>query len=75
MSMTSRATVELRRAGSFGVVSPWVASWLRALAMNLDRRAAIRELQESDDRELWDIGITRSQIEDAVKGEFRRRGG
>lgn len=74
MSMMFRAATEQGRAGSFPLVSSWVASWVSALAASLDRRAAIKQLQQSDDRELQDLGITRSQIEDAVNGEFRRRG-
>jgi uncharacterized protein YjiS (DUF1127 family) len=37
----------------------------------LERRAAIKTLNELDDRALRDIGITRSQIEDAVGGSFK----
>jgi uncharacterized protein YjiS (DUF1127 family) len=37
----------------------------------LERRAAVKTLHELDDRALRDIGITRSQIEDAVGGSFK----
>jgi uncharacterized protein YjiS (DUF1127 family) len=37
----------------------------------LERRSAVKTLGELDDRALRDIGITRSQIEDAVYGQFR----
>jgi uncharacterized protein YjiS (DUF1127 family) len=42
-----------------------------ALLDILERRAAIKTLSELDDRALRDIGITRSQIEDAVSGHVR----
>jgi len=41
------------------------ALWLAAY---LDRRAAIKALQRLDDRELRDIGLVRSHIEQAVRG-------
>jgi uncharacterized protein YjiS (DUF1127 family) len=37
----------------------------------LERRAAIKTLHELDERALRDIGITRSQIEDAVGGSLK----
>ncbi|MFT4117013.1 DUF1127 domain-containing protein [Bradyrhizobium sp.] len=45
----------------------------RALALfdRLERRSAVKTLNELDDRALRDIGITRSQIEDAVYGQFK----
>jgi uncharacterized protein YjiS (DUF1127 family) len=39
-----------------------------ALAGYLDRRAAMKTLRQMDDRELRDIGLTRSHIEQAVCG-------
>ncbi|WP_245286589.1 DUF1127 domain-containing protein [Bradyrhizobium sp. ARR65] len=36
------------------------------------RRATIKALQELDDRELRDIGLLRSQIEDVINGKLRR---
>ena len=39
-----------------------------ALAAYLDRRAAIKALRQMDDRELRDIGLARSHIEQAVSG-------
>jgi uncharacterized protein YjiS (DUF1127 family) len=35
---------------------------------HLERRAAVKTLRELDDRALRDIGLVRSQIEDAVAG-------
>lgn len=42
-----------------------------ALFDRLERRTAVKTLNELDDRALRDIGITRSQIEDAVYGQFK----
>jgi uncharacterized protein YjiS (DUF1127 family) len=38
---------------------------------HLERRSAVKTLGELDDRALRDIGITRSQIEDAVYGQMK----
>ena len=43
-------------------------TWAYALAAYLDRRAAMKVLRQMDDRELCDIGLTRSRIEQAVCG-------
>lgn len=42
--------------------------WTLALMNHLERRAAVKTLRELDDRALRDIGLVRSQIEDAVAG-------
>ena len=42
--------------------------WAHAIVAYLDRRAAIKALRQLDDRELRDIGLTRSHIEFAVWG-------
>ncbi|PPQ17184.1 hypothetical protein CV770_22200 [Bradyrhizobium sp. AC87j1] len=42
-----------------------------ALFNRLERRSAVKTLNELDDRALRDIGITRSQIEDAVYGQVK----
>jgi uncharacterized protein YjiS (DUF1127 family) len=42
--------------------------WANVLVAYLDRRAAIKALRQMDDRELRDIGLTRSHIEHAVCG-------
>jgi uncharacterized protein YjiS (DUF1127 family) len=42
--------------------------WAYLLVDHLDRRTAIKTLRQMDDRELRDIGLTRSHIEDAVCG-------
>jgi uncharacterized protein YjiS (DUF1127 family) len=42
--------------------------WAHALAIYLDRRAAITELSELDDRALRDIGLSRCEVEKAFRG-------
>jgi uncharacterized protein YjiS (DUF1127 family) len=43
-------------------------AWCENVAGHFFRRAAIASLRELDARELRDIGLVRSQIEDAVRG-------
>lgn len=43
------------------------ACW-HGIARHFARRAAIKSLRELDDRDLWDIGLKRCQIEAAVHG-------
>jgi uncharacterized protein YjiS (DUF1127 family) len=45
-----------------------VFGWTRNIARHFADRDAIKNLSELSDRELRDIGITRDQIEDAVRG-------
>jgi uncharacterized protein YjiS (DUF1127 family) len=45
-----------------------LANWTNWLAVLWLRRAAIKALQQLDDRELRDIGISRGEIKAAVKG-------
>jgi uncharacterized protein YjiS (DUF1127 family) len=47
------------------------AWWLAYLTLRLER-AAIIQLRAMSERELRDIGLTRSQIEPAVRGELDR---
>jgi uncharacterized protein YjiS (DUF1127 family) len=55
-----------------------LGNWADGLATFWVRREAIKALRAMNDRELRDIGITRSHIEEAVWGrpdpEFGRRG-
>ncbi|MDH2355513.1 DUF1127 domain-containing protein [Bradyrhizobium sp. SSUT18] len=48
-----------------------LANGAYALFDRLERRSAIKTLNELDDHALRDIGITRSQIEDAVYGQAK----
>jgi uncharacterized protein YjiS (DUF1127 family) len=48
-----------------------LANGALALFDHLERRAAVKTLNQLDDRALRDIGITRSQIEDAVFGQVK----
>ena len=59
-----------RPSSSSGFLSA-LAHRVTALFDRLERRSAIKTLNELDDRALRDIGITRSQIEDAVYGQFK----
>ena len=68
ISQTSGRT--LSPASSSGFLRA-LASAADALFGRLERRAAVKTLSELDDRALRDIGITRSQIEDAVGGSPR----
>jgi uncharacterized protein YjiS (DUF1127 family) len=43
-------------------------AWARDIAHYFARRAALKRLGECNDRELRDIGLTRSQVEAAVYG-------
>jgi uncharacterized protein YjiS (DUF1127 family) len=61
MSSTARPVT----AGSF---FRWIGACAQALAVHFDRRAAIKELHELDDRALRDIGLARCHIEKAVGG-------
>jgi uncharacterized protein YjiS (DUF1127 family) len=56
--------MSLGSSGSFR----WFGIWAHAIAAYLNRRAAIKALRQLDDRELRDIGLTRSHIEFAVWG-------
>ena len=65
MSQTAaQPAMSLSSGGSlrwFGAGALWLAAYL-------DRRAAIKTLRQLDDRELRDIGLVRSHIEQAVWG-------
>lgn len=51
-----------------GVALRLLGACRRAIAGYFDRREALARLVESDDALLRDIGLTRSQIEPAVRG-------
>lgn len=68
ISQTAGQDLSPRSAGGF---FRWFAGGAHALLDYLERRAAIKTLRELDDRALRDIGILRSQIEDAVGGHAK----
>jgi uncharacterized protein YjiS (DUF1127 family) len=55
----------LRVSRLIATVKAW---WMAYLTRRIER-AAIMQLRALSDRVLLDIGLTRSQIEEAVKGE------
>ena len=63
----SSITVQSATRGGFGRAVRRMMRWARALAVYLDRRAAIQELRELDDRALRDIGLSRCELEKAVR--------
>lgn len=64
----SSITVQSVTAGAFGRAVRWMSRWAQALAVYLDRRAAITELRELDDRALRDIGLSRCEVEKVFRG-------
>ncbi|WP_314962098.1 DUF1127 domain-containing protein [Bradyrhizobium cosmicum] len=70
-TISQTAGRSLRPASSGGSFFGRLANAAHALFDRLERRSAVKTLNELDDRALRDIGINRSQIEDAVYGQFR----
>jgi uncharacterized protein YjiS (DUF1127 family) len=67
------ATVgDRRKARGSGVIAT-VKTWWMAYLTRRSERAAIMQLHAMSDRELQDIGLKRSQIERAVRGEVDPR--
>lgn len=71
MTMISQTAGRSLRPSSTGGFFSTLAHAATALLDRLERRTAVKTLNELDDRALRDIGITRSQIEDAVYGQFK----
>ncbi|MDA9545271.1 hypothetical protein ACM43_12615 [Bradyrhizobium sp. CCBAU 45321] len=71
MTTISQTAGRTLRPSSSGGFFSALAQRLTALFDRLERRSAVKTLNELDDRALRDIGITRSQIEDAVYGQFK----
>jgi uncharacterized protein YjiS (DUF1127 family) len=67
-TMTSPNATKSGAGGSLRGIVRWIGHGADALAAYWARRAAFRVLMELDDRELRDIGLTRSNIEAAVGG-------
>ena len=64
----TRPAMSLNSGGFFRRVGTRFGTWAYVLVDRLHRRAAIKTLRQMNERELRDIGLTRSQIEDAVSG-------
>ena len=62
------ATSRVRSRGS-GLIATVKAWWMSYLTRRIER-AAIIQLHGMSERELQDIGLIRSQIEGAVRGEL-----
>ena len=67
---TIYTTAQTAPATALGGFTRAFANLANALAAHWVRREAIKALRGMDDRELRDIGITRSRIEEAVWGKF-----
>jgi len=71
MTTISEAAGRSMRTSSSSGFFRALASATQAMLDRLERRSAVKTLNELDDRALRDIGINRSQIEDAVYGQFK----
>jgi uncharacterized protein YjiS (DUF1127 family) len=71
MTIISQTAGRSLRPSSTGGFFTTLAHAAYALFDRLERRTAVKTLNELDDRALRDIGITRSQIEDAVYGQVK----
>ena len=71
MTTISQTAGRNLRPSSSGGFFHVLANGAYALFDRLERRSAVKTLSELDDRALRDIGITRSQIEDAVFGQVK----
>ncbi|MCK1478676.1 DUF1127 domain-containing protein [Bradyrhizobium sp. 197] len=71
MTTISQTAGRSLRSSSTGGFFRTLADGAYALFERLEHRSAVKTLNELDDRALRDIGITRSQIEDAVYGQVK----
>jgi uncharacterized protein YjiS (DUF1127 family) len=67
---TIYTTAQSAPATAFGGFTRMLGNWADGLATYWVRREAIKALRAMNDRELRDIGITRSHIEEAVWGRL-----
>ena len=67
---TIYTTAQSAPTTAFGGFTRMLGNWADGLATYWVRREAIKALRAMNDRELRDIGITRSHIEEAVWGRF-----
>jgi len=63
-------TAQTAPATAFGGFTRMLGNWADGLATYWVRREAIKALRAMNDRELRDIGITRSHIEEVVWGRL-----
>jgi uncharacterized protein YjiS (DUF1127 family) len=63
-------TAQSAPATAFGGFTRMLGNWADGLATYWVRREAIKALRAMNDRELRDIGITRSHIEEVVWGRL-----
>jgi len=68
MTTISRTAVQPVILGAMGGFFRLLGKWIDGIVTYLARRQAIQTLSELDDRALRDIGIERSRIESAVRG-------
>ena len=66
---TTFYTPATNRVRSQGLVAT-VKTWWKGYLVRRIEQAAIIQLHAMSDRELQDIGLARSQIEQAARGEF-----
>ena len=67
---TITTTAPTAPASALGGFTRMLGNWANGLASYWVRREAVKALRAMNDRELRDIGITRSHIEEAVWGKF-----
>ena len=71
MTMTTiYTTAQSAPATALGGFTRRLGDWVNGVAAFWVRREAIKALRAMNDRELRDIGITRSHIEEAVWGRL-----
>jgi uncharacterized protein YjiS (DUF1127 family) len=68
MTMISSAAGQPASQRSPAGLAGLLGSWVNGFVVYWARREAIKVLRQMDDRSLRDIGIARSQIEQAVRG-------
>jgi len=64
--LTDRSPTTVARGPRTGLVR-WSMAWPLALMSYWHRRATIKTLRELDDHTLRDIGLTRADLEDALR--------
>jgi uncharacterized protein YjiS (DUF1127 family) len=67
MSILTNPSTDAVVAGLWAGLVRWVTAWPLKLMTNWHRRATIEALRELDDHTLRDIGLTRFDIEDAMR--------